>query len=333
MLIIIKKGSTPEDIEKLTQYLSKLQIEYTIWDDPEYGYIALQRSPESSIQDQLKKFPFVERILEEIHLPPQKKPVKEIRIKNQIIGRRNFTIIAGPCTIDNQQDLRKTAEQLRSLGVNFLRGGAYKLRSSPYSYQGLGKEALGYMKDVCDELDMISVSEITSIDDFEMMSKYIDILIVGTRNMQNYRLLSALGETEQPVILKRGMANTIKEWILAAEYISKAGNDNIILCERGIRTFENYTRNTLDISAVPIVQKMTPYPVIVDPSHSSGIKELVKPLSWAAAAAGADGLLVECHYLPEKALCDAQQTIDINNLKEIKDKISHIIQLWKKITN
>ncbi|MBW6516132.1 MAG: 3-deoxy-7-phosphoheptulonate synthase [Candidatus Cloacimonetes bacterium] len=333
MLIVIKKGTTTEDLEKLTHYLNGLKAEYTVWNDPENSYIALQYSLERSIQDQLKQYHFVERILEEKLLQKQTKPTKEIKIKSHIISRNNFTIIAGPCTIDNREDLRQTAQKLRSLGVYFLRGGAYKLRSSPYSYQGLGKEALRYMKEVCDELDMVSVSEITSIDDLKMMSEYIDILIVGTRNMQNYRLLTAIGETDQLVILKRGMANTIKEWILAAEYISKAGNENIILCERGIRTFENYTRNTLDLSAVPIIQSMTPYPVIVDPSHSSGIKELVKPLSWATAAAGADGLLVECHYSPEKALCDAQQTISIENLKEIKDNLSPIINLWNKVIN
>ncbi len=330
MLIIIKKNTSLHDLELIYSYLKKLDSKFTLWQDTENQYLGLVKQPENLDIEKIKQFPFVLKTISGTPISMPKNINREIKIGDKIISRNNFTIIAGPCTIDNREDLKKTASCLKDMGISFLRGGAYKLRSSPYSYQGLGEEALLYMKEVCAELKMTSVSEIISIDDLPQMTKYIDILIVGTRNMQNYRLLSAIGETKKPVILKRGMASTIREWILAAEYISKVGNDNIILCERGIRTFENYTRNTLDISAIPLVQKLTPYPVIVDPSHSSGIKELVKPLSWAAAAAGADGLIIECHAQPQKARCDAQQTIGTDILKDILDNLPPLVKIWNK---
>lgn len=330
MLIIIKQNTASADIEQLEKLLKMIRIDYTIWGDQGSLYYGLTRIPEPEQLAKIKKLPYVIRVLAESAREPQPRSFQEVKIKERVISRKNFTIIAGPCTIDNRADLEQTATGLKSLGINFLRGGAYKLRSSPHSYQGLGKEALIYMQEICRQLGMISVSEITSIDDLEVMGEYIDLLIVGTRNMQNFRLLSAIGERGHPVILKRGMSSTVREWILAAEYISRSGNEKIILCERGIRTFENYTRNTLDISAVPVIKKLTPYPVLVDPSHSSGLRDLVKPLSWAAAAVGADGLLIESHLTPEKALCDAQQTISIAELQQILDKLPQIIRLWDK---
>jgi len=253
---------------------------------------------------------------------------KVIEIKNHKIGGDNFVVIAGPCTIESKEKLQLTAKELKNIPLVFIRGGTFKLRSSPYSFQGLGAEGVEYMKQVCDELNLISVSEITSIEDLPIMLDKIDVILIGTRNMQNYRLLTALGETKKPVILKRGMGNTISEWLLAAEYLTKGGNENIIFCERGIRTFENYTRNTLDISAVPAMRELTPYPIIVDPSHSSGKKEFIKPLSWAAAAAGADGLLIESEIDPTSAVCDAEQIIDIDELKSIMEGLPHLIKLW-----
>lgn len=254
----------------------------------------------------------------------------EIEIKGQKIGRENFVFIAGPCTIENQHDLLKIASRLKEIGINFLRGGAYKMRTSPYNFQGLGQEGLEYLQSVVTATGMISVSEIVSAEDVELMSNYVDILQVGTRSMHNYRLLWKLGKIQNPIILKRGMSSTIEEWLLAAEHIIEAGNPNVILCERGIRTFENFTRHTLDISAIPAVKSLSNLPIIVDPSHSSGRREMIKALSWAAMAAGADGLLIETHFAPNSTICDSEQTIDFDILSEILEKKEQLLDLWGK---
>jgi len=255
---------------------------------------------------------------------------RKIEIKGKIISQDTFTFIAGPCTIENYEDLLKIASNLKHTGINFFRGGAYKMRTSPYNFQGLGKKGLDYIKQVADETGLISVSEIISAEDVEHMSKKVDILQVGTRNMHNYRLLWKLGKVLNPIILKRGMSSTIKEWLLAAEHIIEAGNPNVILCERGIRTFENYTRHTLDLSAIPVVKSISNLPIIVDPSHSSGKREMIKSLSWAAMAAGADGLLIETHFDPDSAICDGEQTIDFDILAEILEKKDQLLDLWEK---
>jgi len=254
----------------------------------------------------------------------------EIEIKNQKIGRDNFVFIAGPCTIENYEDLLEIANELKKIGLFFFRGGAYKMRTSPYNFQGLGREGLVFMKRVSEETGLISVSEVVSAEDVELLSNYVDILQVGTRNMHNYRLLWKLGEIKNPIILKRGMSSTIEEWLLAAEHIIEAGNPNVILCERGIRTFENFTRHTLDLSAIPAVKSLSNLPVIVDPSHSSGRRDMIKSLSWAALAAGADGLIIETHFDPDAAVCDSKQTIDFEILEDILEKKDQLLDLWDK---
>ncbi len=255
----------------------------------------------------------------------------EIRIKDQKISRNNFTIIAGPCTIENYEDLLTIVQKLHSMGIRFFRGGAYKMRTSPYNFQGLGHKGLEYIKRAAEATDMISVSEVISSEDVKMVSEYIDILQVGTRNMHNYRLLSKLGKISNPVILKRGMSSTIEEWLFAAEHIIEAGNPKVILCERGIRTFEPYTRNTLDISAIPAIHELSNLPILVDPSHSSGRRNMIKPLSWAAAAAGADGLMIETHFSPDTTVCDSKQTIDFSMLESILNPLNKILkELWNK---
>ncbi len=255
---------------------------------------------------------------------------KEIKIKDQRICAKNFTFIAGPCTIENEADLLAIALKLKTMGVNFFRGGAYKMRTSPYNFRGLGKEGLKIIQQVAQKTGLISVSEVVAAEDVKMMSSFVDILQVGTRNMHNYRLLWKLGEIQNPIILKRGMSSTIEEWLLAAEHIIEAGNPNVILCERGIRTFENFTRHTLDISAIPAVKSLSNLPVIVDPSHSSGLREMIKSLSWAAMAAGADGLLIETHFTPDAAVCDSRQTINFEVLEEIIAKKEQLLDLWGK---
>jgi len=271
------------------------------------------------------------KMLEEIkNLKHQRSEFVEIKIKNEIISRNNFTFIAGPCTIENYEDLLKIVLKLKEMGIKFFRGGAYKMRTSPYNFKGLGRKGLEIIKKVSEEIGMISVSEIISPEDVPEMSEFVDVLQVGTRNMHNYPLLEKLGTVSNPVILKRGMSSTIKEWLLAAEHLMNAGNKKVILCERGIRTFENYTRNTLDISAIPAVKNLSNLPIIIDPSHSSGKREMIKSLSWAAMAAGADGIMIETHFSPDTTICDSKQTIDFQMLEEIMKPMEVLMNLWKK---
>jgi 3-deoxy-7-phosphoheptulonate synthase len=251
-------------------------------------------------------------------------------IKGVKIGDETFSIIAGPCTIRNEEEMSVTAFELKKLGFRFFRGGAYKMRTSPFEFRGLGLKGLEIIKNITDKTGLISVSEVIASEDVSLMSEYVDILQVGTRSMNNYRLLAALGKVSNPVILKRGMSSTIREWLFAAEHIIQAGNVQVILCERGIRTFEPETRNTLDISAIPLVRNYSSLPILVDPSHSSGKRNLIKPLCWAAMAAGADGILLEAQVQPDNAICDADQTIDLIMLNEITKPALAIIKLWNK---
>lgn len=221
-------------------------------------------------------------------------------------------MIAGPCSIESEDQFYETAKGLKAVGVDVFRGGAFKPRTSPYDFQGLGEEGLKIMKKVGQALEVPIVSEVMDEINLSLLNQYVDILQIGSRNMFNYTLLKAIGKANKPVILKRGMNATIYEWIMAAEYIASHGNHNIILCERGIRTFDNYTRNTLDLAAVPIMKAETGLPVIVDPSHGTGKRDLIEPMSKAALACGADGLMVEVHYKPERALCDGHQSLDLD---------------------
>ncbi len=254
--------------------------------------------------------------------------IKEDFTGIEVNGRKlcgdDFTVIAGPCAIDNYNRLQETAFALKEAGISFFRGGAYKLRTSPYSFSGIGEKGLEYLKRVSEETGLATVSEIISEKDVDMMSELVDVIQVGTRNMFNYNLLSELGKIDNPIILKRGMCSNYREWILAAEYIKKQGNNKIVLCERGIRTFEKSTRNTIDITSIPIIKSKTGFPIIIDPSHSTGQRSLVESISYAAAAAGADGLLIETEIDPDSSPVDSFQTIDIELLKKILRKSKEI---------
>jgi 3-deoxy-7-phosphoheptulonate synthase len=233
------------------------------------------------------------------------------------IGPDTFTLIAGPCAVETPEQTLEAAQMAKAAGATLLRGGAYKPRSSPYAFQGLGEKGLRILADVRAETGMPIVTEIVDAHDVELVASYADMLQVGTRNMQNFALLQAVGSIGKPVMLKRGMSSTIEEWLMAAEYIAQRGNLDIVLCERGIRTFEKATRNTLDISAVPVVQGLSHLPVVVDPSHSGGRRDLVVPLSRAAIAAGADGIIVDVHPHPEQALCDGPQALVNGDLRAL----------------
>jgi len=232
-----------------------------------------------------------------------------IEVKGRVIGGRKIQVIAGPCAIENKTLIMNIAEKVKDAGAAFVRGGAFKPRTSPYSFQGLGEEGLQYLADAREKTGLPVVTELMDPRDIEVMVKYADIIQIGARNMQNFRLLLEVGSVRKPVLLKRGLSATVKEWLMSAEYIMSRGNHQVILCERGIRTFETATRNTLDLSAVPLLKQLTHLPVVVDPSHGVGKWDLVSPMAKAAVAAGADGLLIEVHTNPEEAMSDGEQSL------------------------
>jgi len=229
--------------------------------------------------------------------------------------------MAGPCSVETRDQLMETADAVAAAGATILRGGAFKPRTSPYSFQGLGVEALRYLAEARDRTGLPVITEVMEPNQVDIIAEYADIVQIGTRNMQNYSLLNAVGRVARPVMLKRGYGATIEEWLMAAEYIVSSGNPNVILCERGIRTFETYTRNTLDLSAVPLLHHLTHLPVIVDPSHATGKRWLVKPLAIGAVAVGADGVMVEVHPDPDAALSDAEQQLTLDQFRELMTEL------------
>jgi len=251
-----------------------------------------------------------------------------------IFDPRKVVIIAGPCAIESREQLFEVAEAVKRVGIKYLRGGAYKPRTSPYSFQGLGEEGLKYLSEAGKNFGLKTVTEVTDSEHAELIAKYADILQVGARNMDNYSLLKKLGKItakdKKPVFLKRGFSATIEEWLLASEYITSAGNSNVILCERGIRTFETATRFTLDLNAVPVVKKLSTHPIIVDTSHSTGHADMVIPMSRAAIAAGADGVMVEVHPNPKKALCDGVQSLTPGELEQLIKELKPIAKALGK---
>lgn len=253
-----------------------------------------------------------------------------ININGSKIGGDNFALIAGPCAVESREQLSTIASYLEKKGIKFIRGGAFKPRTSPYSFQGLKIEGLKLLKEVGDKYGLNIVTEIMDVEHISAVSEYADILQVGTRNMQNYPLLKALGKIDKPVLLKRGMSSTVEEWLLAAEYILVGGNKDVILCERGIRTFNQLTRNTLDLGSLALVKSLTHLPVISDPSQGTGVRDLVIPMSKASLAAGADGLIVETHNQPTEALSDGDQSIYFDQLDELIKDLTAYCKLENK---
>ncbi len=244
--------------------------------------------------------------------------------KGVAVGGEQVVMMAGPCSIESAEQIETIAACIAKLGVRVLRGGAFKPRTSPYSFQGLGPQGLELIRRAADRYDLLAVSEVMDQTQIPMMLEYVDMLQVGARNMQNFNLLKELGKVSKPVLLKRGISATIEEWLLSAEYIMAGGNYNVVLCERGIRTFENYTRNTLDVSAIPVVHKLSHLPIIADPSHGTGRRDNVPPMARAAVAAGADGLLLEVHHDPEKALSDGAQSLYPHQFEQLMKELRMI---------
>ena len=330
MIIVFRKDAKEEEITDLIKRVEKLSLKAMVSRGAERTIVGVI-GPEEIIRLQpLEVFPGVDKVIE--ILSPYKLVSKEfkkersvITIKDDIkVGTKKIIVIAGPCAIESREQLRTVAEKVKSMGATVLRGGAFKPRSSPYAFQGMGEEGLKILKDVSLEFDIATATEVMDTRDVELVAKHTDILQIGARNMQNFNLLKEVGQTKKPVILKRGLNATIKELLMSAEYIVSEGNFNVILCERGIRTFEDFTRNTLDISAVPVMKSLSHLPVIVDPSHAGGKRFLVNPLSKAAVACGADGLLIEVHPKPHEAMCDGSQQIVPETFFQVMEELKAV---------
>lgn len=255
-----------------------------------------------------------------------KKEPTLINVRGNLIGGKRIHVMAGPCSVENRAMITLTAEEVKKAGATFLRGGAFKPRTSPYTFQGLGEEGLRYLAEAREKTGLPIVTELMDPRDLELLNKYADIIQIGARNMQNFRLLLEVGSVKKPVLLKRGLSATIKEWLMSAEYIMSRGNHEVILCERGIRTFETATRNTLDLSAVPLLKKLTHLPVIVDPSHGVGKWDLVAPMAKAAIVAGADGLMIEVHPNPEEAMSDGEQSLKPDSFEQLMKELKPLAE-------
>lgn len=253
-----------------------------------------------------------------------------IEVNGVKFGGKHTGLIAGPCTVESYDQMDKTAEELKKSNVKILRGGAFKPRTSPYAFQGLGEEGLKIIRSVADNHGMAVTSEIMDPSQIDIFTKYVDIFQIGARNMQNYNLLKEMGHIDKPIVLKRGLSATFEELLLSAEYILSGGNRNVILCERGIRTFEKYTRNTLDLSAIPVIKKLSHLPIITDPSHGTGLRDKVAPMSRASIAAGCDGIIIEVHYNPEVAICDGAQSLYPSQYNELYNELKNIAPIVGK---
>ncbi|MCM8789891.1 MAG: 3-deoxy-7-phosphoheptulonate synthase [Candidatus Omnitrophica bacterium] len=328
MIIVLRPDATEEQISHIIEKVQKLGLKPHVSRGVERTIIGVI-GPEDVLRvTPLEVYAGVEKVMPV--LAPYKLVSREFKAENSVInlgkgvkiGDKKIIVMAGPCAIESEKKLREIAIEVKNAGAQVLRGGAFKPRTSPYTFQGLGEEGLKYLKKVGEELGMVTVSEVMDPRDVGMVANYVDILQVGARNMQNFNLLREIGLSKKPVLLKRGMSSTVKELLMSAEYILSGGNFNVLLCERGIRTFEDSTRNTLDLSAVPVVKQLSHLPIVVDPSHAAGKWGLVPALSKAAIAAGADSLIIEVHNQPEDALSDGAQSLLPTNflqlMKELK---------------
>ena len=330
MIIVMKSHASEESINHIKNVIELKGLESHISYGKEVAIIGVI-GDKAQLQDQnIEIFEGVDKIVpvtESYKLANRKfqpEPSK-IKVGNVTIGGDKIVIFSGPCAIESQEQLLTSAHALKKAGAHILRGGAYKPRTSPYSFQGLEEEGLRYLKMARDETGLSVICEVTSLDAIDAAVKYVDMIQIGARNMQNFYLLKEAGKTGLPVLLKRGLSATIDEWLNAAEYIIAEGNPNVVLCERGIRTFETATRNTLDISAVPVIKSKSHLPIIVDPSRATGVREYVKPLSLASIAAGADGLMIETHPHPSTALSDGPQSLTFDQFEEIIEELKPIV--------
>jgi len=315
MIIVLKPNATQEQVEHIMDKIEKLGLKPWLSEGVERSIIGVIGEEDLLRALPLEGFPGVEKVMP--ILKPYKLASRDFKPHNSKIdigggikiGGKHIIVMAGPCSIENKEMLLDIAGRVKKSGASVLRGGAFKPRTSPYSFQGLGEEGLKYLAEAKEKTGLLVVTELMDVRNLDLVVKYADIIQIGARNMQNYDLLKEVGGTKKPVLIKRGMANTIKELLMSAEYVLSGGNPNVILCERGIRTFEDYTRFTLDINAVPAIKNLSHLPIIVDPSHGTGRWGMVDSISRAAIAAGADGLMIEVHPSPEDALSDGDQSL------------------------
>lgn len=327
MVIVTKTTIDQQNLDNMVDDFRAKGLEVDIIRGKDSIAIGLIGDTHSIDADRLLLNPDVERIMRVQE--PFKKASRKFHPQNTVIDvcgakigdDKKFVVMAGPCSVETEKQILTVAKGVKASGGAILRGGAYKPRTSPYSFQGLELEGLELLKKARQETGLPIVTEIMSPALVETFEKDVDIIQVGARNMQNFDLLKELGKCSKPILLKRGLSSTIEEWLMSAEYIMAGGNSNVILCERGIRTFETYTRNTLDLSAIPAVKKLSHLPVVVDPSHSAGMSWMVEPLSLAAMAVGADGIIVEVHNDPKSALCDGAQSLDLKQYEKLMNKL------------
>ncbi len=331
MIVVMKGDCKKEEINTVVRRIEEYGLQAHVSQGVEHTVVGILGQIFPELQDRMELLPGVEQVI------PISKPYKlasrefhpqntTVQINDITIGGDEIVVIAGPCAVETEEQLLTTALAVKASGANILRGGAFKPSTSPYQFRGLGKEGLKLLAKVREETGMPVITEVITPTDVELVAGYADILQIGARNMQNFILLDEVGKTKKPVMLKRGLSATIQEWLLAAEYILAQGNERVILCERGVRTFETYTRNTMDVSAIPAIKKVSHLPIIADPSHATGKWHLVTPVSLAAIAAGADGLMIEVHPNPDLALKDGAQSLTFDNFGKLMSQLTQIAQ-------
>lgn len=335
MIVVMKPKATKENIDKVIARIEAAGLKTHLSKGEEVTIVGVIGDKSKIANLEMNMMEGVEktvRITEKYklvsrHFHPENTVVDVAGVK---IGGKKIAVMAGPCSVESIDQLREAARAVKAGGAEFLRGGAFKPRTSPYDFQGLAEDGLKMLRKVADEEGLKVVTEIVDKDDIELVGEYADLYQVGARNMQNFQLLKALGKAVKPVMLKRGLSATISEWLNAAEYIMAGGNENVILCERGIRTYETFTRNTLDLSAVAAVKELSHLPIIVDPSHGTGRWEMVRPMARAAVAAGCDGLIIEVHPHPEVALSDGDQSLTPKNFNSVMNELGKIARVMDR---
>lgn len=329
MIVVMEPTATKDEVSKVTGSLEKLGMSVQVNEGVECTVLGVLGDTYTVDKEVVAMMGGVEKVVS-VQEPYKKANRKfhpensEIAVGNVQVGDGGLTVMAGPCSVESTEQLLGIAQDVKKFGATILRGGAFKPRTSPYAFQGLGENGIDILCDVSQKTGMPIVTEIMSPKHVELFDEKVDLIQVGARNMQNFDLLKELGNTRKPILLKRGLSNTIEEWLMSAEYIISSGNENVILCERGIRTFETFTRNTLDISAIPAIKKLSHLPIVVDPSHAAGMYDMVESLSMAAVAAGADGLMIEVHNDPKHALCDGPQSLTPNAFQDLMGKLNLI---------
>ncbi len=335
MVIIMKPGTSQNEIRKLAAQFEADNLKVGITTGVDCTILGLVGDTSHLDLDKVMLNDHVERVMRVSE--PYKKANRKFHPQDTVVdvngipvGGGNFTVVAGPCSVESEEQIVDVAKAVQSAGAAMLRGGAFKPRTSPYSFQGMGVQGLKLLLEAKAETGLPIVTELMSPKYCELFEEKVDLVQIGARNMQNFDLLKEVGKMSKPVLLKRGLANTYEEWIMSAEYIMSEGNQNVILCERGVRTFENYTRNTLDVAAIPSIKRMSHLPVVVDPSHAGGYSWLVEPLALAAIAAGADGLIIEVHNDPAHALCDGQQSLTPEQFQSLMKKAEQMAEIMGK---